>query len=59
VNGYGFPRYRGGPMRYAEEVGLAHVAARVHAFHAELGHWWEPSRLLLERASTGRGFRGS
>lgn len=56
VNGYGFPRHRGGPMRYAEEVGLKQVAARIGAFHAEKGYWWKPSRLLLDLAASGRGF---
>ena len=33
VNGYGFPAWRGGPMFYADRVGLATVLTRVNAFH--------------------------
>ncbi|HVZ00781.1 MAG TPA: 3-hydroxyacyl-CoA dehydrogenase NAD-binding domain-containing protein [Dongiaceae bacterium] len=56
VYGFGFPSHRGGPMHYAEEIGLKSVAARVEAFHAEKGYWWRPSRLLLDLAKTGRRF---
>lgn len=56
VYGFGFPAHRGGPMHYAEEVGLKNVAGRVEAFHAEKGYWWRPSRLLLDLAKSGRGF---
>ncbi|MGF1468311.1 MAG: 3-hydroxyacyl-CoA dehydrogenase NAD-binding domain-containing protein [Sandaracinaceae bacterium] len=48
VNGYGFPRHRGGPMHYAERVGLADVLARVRAFG------WTPAPLLVEAAASGR-----
>ena len=37
VNGYGFPAYRGGPMFYADRVGLRAIHERVSAFHRELG----------------------
>ena len=50
VYGFGFPRYRGGPMRYAEDIGLKSVAAKIEAFHARLGYWWKPSQLLLDLA---------
>jgi 3-hydroxyacyl-CoA dehydrogenase len=56
VNGFGFPRYRGGPMRYAEDIGLKSVAAKIEAFHARLGYWWKPSQLLFDLAKSGRGF---
>jgi 3-hydroxyacyl-CoA dehydrogenase len=56
VYGFGFPAYRGGPMHYAEEVGLKSVAAKVEAFHADKGYWWRPSRLLLDLARSGRNF---
>jgi 3-hydroxyacyl-CoA dehydrogenase len=56
VNGFGFPRHRGGPMRYAEDIGLKSVAAKIEAFHARLGYWWKPSQLLLDLAESGRGF---
>lgn len=56
VYGFGFPSYRGGPMHYAEQIGLKTVAARVEAFHASKGYWWKPSRMLLDLAKSGRHF---
>jgi 3-hydroxyacyl-CoA dehydrogenase len=56
VYGFGFPSYRGGPMHYAEQIGLKTVAARVEAFHASKGYWWKPSRLLLDLAKSDRRF---
>lgn len=50
VYGMGFPSYRGGPMRYADEVGLKKVAAAVERFHGEHGYWWQPSKRLLDLA---------
>lgn len=49
VNGYGFPKTRGGPMFYAEETGLEQVAADVAQYHRDIGEHWKPSALLLER----------
>lgn len=56
LTGYGFPAAQGGPMHMADRIGLAHVAARVQALHAELGAWWEPAPLLLQLAQQGRSF---
>jgi 3-hydroxyacyl-CoA dehydrogenase len=56
VNGYGFPAWRGGPMFYADTVGLDKVAARVREFHAQHGDWWTPAALLLQRAAGIRTF---
>jgi 3-hydroxyacyl-CoA dehydrogenase len=56
VNGYGFPAYRGGPMHFADTIGLAEVAEHVRQFHAAHGDWWTPAPLLLERAAAGRSF---
>jgi 3-hydroxyacyl-CoA dehydrogenase len=54
VNGYGFPRYRGGPMRYALEVGLDRVAASAEDFARRFGlRWWTPPGLLLRAAREG------
>lgn len=55
--GYGFPAHRGGPMFYADTVGLGNVLARVEEFHAAHGHWWEPAPLLRELAGKGGTFR--
>ncbi len=54
--GYGFPAYRGGPMFYADTVGLAAVVARLEEFHAAHGHWWRPAPLLKELAERGLTF---
>jgi 3-hydroxyacyl-CoA dehydrogenase len=56
LTGYGFPAAQGGPMWMADRIGLATIAARVQALHAELGAWWEPAPLLLQLAREGLGF---
>lgn len=56
LSGYGFPRYRGGPMHYADRVGLANVLADIRAFAKEDPAFWKPSPLLLELAESGRDF---
>lgn len=56
VYGMGFPAWRGGPMQYADEIGLKTVADAVQRLHQSQGYWWEPSKLLLELAKTGRKF---
>jgi 3-hydroxyacyl-CoA dehydrogenase len=56
VNGYGHPAWRGGPMFFADTVGLREVADRVLAFHAQHGDWWTPAPLLLQLADAGRRF---
>jgi 3-hydroxyacyl-CoA dehydrogenase len=54
--GYGFPGYRGGPMWYADTVGLKNVYARVLDFHKRYGHLWEPAPLLKKLAEAGSSF---
>jgi 3-hydroxyacyl-CoA dehydrogenase len=54
--GFGFPRYRGGPMFYAETVGLPTVLARVQEYRARFGDYWEPAPLLERLVAEGRGF---
>ncbi|WP_144657704.1 3-hydroxyacyl-CoA dehydrogenase NAD-binding domain-containing protein [Achromobacter dolens] len=56
LSGYGFPRYRGGPMHYADRVGLANVLADIRAFAKEDPAFWKPSPLLVELAESGRDF---
>ena len=56
LNGYGFPAYRGGPMWYADTVGLKNVLARINEFHAQHGELWEPAPLLKQLAEEGRSF---
>ena len=56
--GYGFPRYRGGPMFYADTVGLDKVYASVKRFHEQHGHFWTPAPLLERLARDGGKFNG-
>jgi 3-hydroxyacyl-CoA dehydrogenase len=56
VYGFGFPRYRGGPMFYAETVGLPTVLARVREYRARFGDYWEPAPLIERLVAEGRGF---
>ena len=58
INGYGWPRYRGGPMFYADAVGLPTVLSRVNEYRARFGDYWEPAPLLEKLVSDGRGFYG-
>jgi len=50
LNGYGFPAYRGGPMWYADTVGLKKVYERICDFHRQHGELWEPAPLLKRLA---------
>ena len=54
--GFGFPRYRGGPMFYADTVGLPTVLARVKEYRARLGDHWQLAPLLEKLVAGGRGF---
>ncbi|MBV9104324.1 MAG: enoyl-CoA hydratase/isomerase family protein, partial [Candidatus Eremiobacteraeota bacterium] len=56
IYGYGFPPFRGGPMYYADTLGLKRVLAEVERFHGEFGVRWKPSPLLVELATTGKTF---
>ena len=57
VNGYGFPAWRGGPMFYADTVGLRHIVERISTYEGELGARWKVSPLLRELAQAGKTFR--
>jgi 3-hydroxyacyl-CoA dehydrogenase len=56
VYGYGFPRYRGGPMKYADGVGLANVLADIRTYAKENPLFWRPSPLLVELVERGADF---
>ena len=56
LNGFGFPAYRGGPMWYADTVGLPKVYNRVCEFHERHGELWEPAPLLKLLAESGGSF---
>ncbi len=53
--GYGFPRFRGGPMLYADTVGLPAVAEAM-ARYAHIGPQWKPAALLAKLAAEGGRF---
>jgi 3-hydroxyacyl-CoA dehydrogenase len=56
LNGYGYPTWRGGPMWYADTVGLKKVYERVCEFHAQHGDLWTPAPLLKRLAEEGKTF---
>jgi 3-hydroxyacyl-CoA dehydrogenase len=56
LNGYGFPAHRGGPMWYADTIGLEKVYDRVEEFHKQHGELWEPAALLKRLAEEGKKF---
>ena len=50
IHGFGFPRYRGGIMHYADQMGLRRAYKKICTFHQEMGEQWKPSDLLKELA---------
>ncbi len=59
LTGYGFPPYRGGPMFYADTVGLPKVLASIEQFSkGYMGEVWKPAPLLVKLAKEGRTFNG-
>ena len=55
LTGYGFPMHRGGPMLYADQVGLYNVARRMQAFAASSGDaFWEPAPLIAKLVAEGK-----
>jgi 3-hydroxyacyl-CoA dehydrogenase len=56
VHGFGYPRHRGGPMFYADTVGLPVVLQRVQQYREQFGDYWRPSPLLEQLAGQNRGF---
>ncbi|WP_339804358.1 3-hydroxyacyl-CoA dehydrogenase NAD-binding domain-containing protein [uncultured Marinobacter sp.] len=57
IYGYGFPAYRGGPMFWADQIGLDKILATVKKFHQELGgDQWKPSALLEKLVAENKKF---
>ena len=56
VHGYGFPRYKGGPMKYADLVGLPQILADIQAFAKEDPLFWQPAPLLVKLVAEGKNF---
>ncbi|MFT6949244.1 MAG: 3-hydroxyacyl-CoA dehydrogenase [Paraglaciecola sp.] len=59
LNGYGFPRYKGGPMFYADTVGLDTIVVQLETLHKDSGKsWWKPAKLLVDLANSRKNFSG-
>jgi 3-hydroxyacyl-CoA dehydrogenase len=57
LTGYSFPLYRGGPMFYADTVGLPNVLAAIQKYaRGHHGEAWKPAPLLVKLAGEGKGF---
>ncbi|MFT4266209.1 MAG: 3-hydroxyacyl-CoA dehydrogenase NAD-binding domain-containing protein [Xenophilus sp.] len=54
--GYGFPRHRGGPMKYADTVGLPKILEDIRAFAQEDPLFWQPAPLLEKLVAEGKDF---
>ena len=57
LNGFGFPRYRGGLMYWADGIGVAEVYRQIAAWHQRYGERWAPSPFLRHLAETNTPFR--
>jgi 3-hydroxyacyl-CoA dehydrogenase len=59
ISGYGFPIYRGGPMNYADEIGLFNVVQAMQRFATnpqDDAEFWKPAPLLAQLAADGKTF---
>ena len=59
ITGYGFPIFRGGPMLYADQIGLFNVVQAMHRFAAnplDDAEFWKPAPLLARLATEGKTF---
>ncbi len=60
VYGYGYPVYRGGPMQYADEIGLSHILQRLQHYQETLGEygkaWFTPSEMLVQLVKDSKTF---
>ncbi|WP_310620167.1 3-hydroxyacyl-CoA dehydrogenase NAD-binding domain-containing protein [Flexibacterium corallicola] len=54
--GYGFPRWRGGPLHYADHVGLPKILARIEEYAKDYEYFWQPSKLLKKLVDEGKTF---
>ena len=59
ITGYGFPMFRGGPMQYADQIGLFNVVQAMNRFAKnpmDDGEFWKPAPLLARLAEEGKTF---
>lgn len=54
--GYGFPRFRGGPLHYADSIGAANLVARIETYAKEDPHYWQVPPILARMAKDGSTF---
>ncbi len=54
--GYGFPRFRGGPLHHADTLGAAEIVARIEHYAAEDAHYWQVPEVLRRMAAEGGSF---
>jgi 3-hydroxyacyl-CoA dehydrogenase len=57
LHGFGFPRYRGGLMFWADGIGVREVYNQIASWHQQYGERWAPSKLLRDLAESGTPFR--
>ncbi len=57
LNGFGFPRYRGGLMYWADGIGVGEVYRQIQAWHQQYGERWAPAPLLRQLAESGTPLR--
>ena len=56
IFGYGFPKYKGGPMKYADDYGLENILSDLKEFEKEDSIFWKPSNLIIELVKKGNNF---
>jgi 3-hydroxyacyl-CoA dehydrogenase len=56
INGYGFPPYRGGPMHFADRVGVKKIYDTICEYRDQFGDQWQPAPLLKKLADKDRTF---
>ncbi len=56
MHGYGFPRWRGGPMKHADQVGLYQILADIRALAQEDAFFWQPAPLMADLVAQGADF---
>jgi len=57
LHGFGFPRYRGGLMFWADTIGAKEICRQIEEWHKRYGRRWKPSSLLQEIAQSGGQLR--
>lgn len=56
IYGYGFPRWRGGPLKYTDMTGVKSILDDIRSFESEDPDFWKPAQLLVDLAERGETF---